>query len=237
MTRGKFLRPEMKDIPYNQGMDDSVRQLIVREAEKRGESLAALSKKLGKNHAYLQQFVKRGTPTELPERVRRSLAGLLQIEEGELRGSAELGAPPPAAGYRPPQRILGASDLKVFAAVEGGPGEMVVSTDPIDLVPRPWYMGQVRDGFAVLVVGDSMVPAFEPGELAIVNPRLPPKRNDDVILISGEDEGEFRASIKRLINWDAKSWRLKQYNPAREFSWTKKDWPKALSVVGKYRGG
>lgn len=139
--------------------------------------------------------------------------------------------------FRPPPEFFGERDLKVFAAVEGGPGEMVVSTDPIDLVPRPWYLGSVRDGFAVLVVGDSMVPRFEPGELAIVNPRLPPQRNEDVILIGGEDEGEFRASIKRLLSWDAKNWRLQQFNPPRELTWSRKDWPKALRVVGKYRGG
>lgn len=144
-------------------------------------------------------------------------------------------------GFRQPPEFLGDRDLKVFAAVEGGPGEMVVSTDPIELVPRPWYMREVRDGYAVLVVGESMVPAFNPGDMAIVNPRLPPMRGKDVILVGGEEEGEFRASIKHLEGWDAKNWHLRQFNPPRgekpELAWPKKDWPKALRVVGKYYGG
>jgi len=144
-------------------------------------------------------------------------------------------------GHRPVPEFLGERDLKVFAAVEGGPGEMVVSTDPIELVPRPWYMREVRDGYAVLVVGESMVPAFKPGDMAIVNPRLPPLRGQDVILVGGEQIGEFRASIKHLEGWDARSWKLRQYNPPRgeraELTWSKKDWPKALRVVGKYYGG
>ena len=144
-------------------------------------------------------------------------------------------------GFRPAPEILGERDLKVFAAVEGGSGEMVVSTDPIELVPRPWYMREVRDGYAVLVVGESMIPAFEPGDIAVVNPRLPPLRGKDVILIGGEQQGEFRASIKRLEGWDARHWRLRQFNPPRgqkaEFTWLRKDWPKALRVVGKYYGG
>jgi transcriptional regulator with XRE-family HTH domain len=141
---------------------------------------------------------------------------------------------------RPAPQILGPRDLKVFAAAEGGPGEMVVSTDPVELVPRPWYMHEVRDGFAVLVIGESMVPAFEPGDMAVVNPRLPPMRGKDVILIGDEQQGEFRASIKRFEGSDARYWHLRQFNPPHgqkpELTWLKKDWPKALRVVGKYYG-
>lgn len=137
--------------------------------------------------------------------------------------------------------FLGDRDLRVFAAVEGGAGEMVVSTDPIELVPRPWYLKNVKDGYAVLIVGESMIPAYEPGDMAVVNPRLAPMRGKDVILVRGEDHGEFIASIKRLVGWTASQWNLLQFNPPRgekaEFSLSRKEWPKALRVVGKYSGG
>ena len=140
----------------------------------------------------------------------------------------------------PPTEFMGERDLKVFSAAEGGPGEMVVSTDPIELVPRPWYLKEVRDGYAVLIVGESMIPVFEPGDMAVVNPRLPPMRGKDVILVRDEDHGEFRASIKRLVSWTATHWNLLQFNPPRgektEFSLSRKEWPKALRVVGKYTG-
>ncbi len=42
----------------------------------------------GKNHAYLHQFVHRGTPRKLPEDVRHLLAGHLGVDESELRDSA-----------------------------------------------------------------------------------------------------------------------------------------------------
>jgi transcriptional regulator with XRE-family HTH domain len=131
--------------------------------------------------------------------------------------------------------------LPVFTAAEGGPGEMVVSTDPIERVARPWYMRNVRDGYAVLVVGESMMPAFEPGDVAVVNSRLPPMRNKDMIFVANERAGEFTASIKRLISWTDKEWRVRQFNPPKgkkhEFTLSRKDWPKALRVVGKYYGG
>lgn len=150
-----------------------------------------------------------------------------------LDGELKLGEPLP--------NFLGERDLKVFAAVEGGPGEMVVSTDPIELVPRPWYLKSVKDGYAVLIVGESMIPAYEPGDMAIVNPRLPAVRGKDVILVRGEEHGQFIAMIKRLVSWTPTHWHVLQHNPPKgakaEFTLTRKDWPKALRVVGKYSGG
>lgn len=165
------------------------------------------------------------------------MARALGVTEIQLRTGRNGAAAAVETNFRPPPEILGARDLPVYAAVEGGRGQMVVSTDPIELVPRPWYMREVRDGYAVLVVGDSMEPAFEPGQMAIVNPRLPPMRDADVILVAGENEGEFTASIKRLINWTAQEWRVRQFNPERKFSLSRREWPKALRVVGKYYGG
>ena len=56
---------------------DSVRELVVGRLAEIGETLKSASEKLGRNHAYLQQFVQRGTPARLPEDVRRELAALL----------------------------------------------------------------------------------------------------------------------------------------------------------------
>jgi transcriptional regulator with XRE-family HTH domain len=146
----------------------------------------------------------------------------------EVAGAA-LGAP-----------VLGERDLAVYAAVEGGPGDILVSTDPIDRVPRPWFMGTVRDGFAVLVVGESMVPAFRPGDMAIVNPRLPPMRGKDHIFTQEGADGGFRASIKHLRGWTQEEWQLEQYNPPSEdrrvYSLSRLEWGRALRVVGKYDG-
>lgn len=147
---------------------------------------------------------------------------------------------PRAAAFTEPPDFLGERDFPVYAAAEGGPGEMVVYTDPIDMVPRPWYMGRVKEGYGVLVVGDSMDPAFRPGEIAIVNPRLVAQPSTDVILVSETEHGEFKASIKYLIKQEPHRWYLRQYNPPegeqRDFWRDKKDWQRAVRVVGKYAG-
>ncbi len=53
-------------------------------ASEQGRSLANLSATIGRNPAYLQQFVTRGSPRRLPEDERRHLAIVLNVDEREL---------------------------------------------------------------------------------------------------------------------------------------------------------
>ena len=53
-------------------------------ANEQGRSLAALSATIGRNPAYLQQYVMRGCPRRLPEEERRHLAIVLNVDEREL---------------------------------------------------------------------------------------------------------------------------------------------------------
>lgn len=146
---------------------------------------------------------------------------------------------PPGSGYLP-ITALGERDLPVFAAAEGAPGEMVVSTSPIEIVARPWYLGSVKEGFGVLVVGESMLPVFEPGDIAVVNPRLPPARGKDVLVVRGEEESEFTATVKRLVRWTPTEWHVHQFSPPAgqrgDLALPRKVWGKALRIVGKVNG-
>lgn len=167
------------------------------------------------------------------------------VVDSSLKVAAAHGYQPASAGparvsFSAPPQILGERDLPVYAAVEGGPGEIMYSEQPIDFVPRPWYLKAVREGYAVLVVGESMVPAFRPGEMAVVNPGLSPLRDRDHIFIHDDGNGNFKASIKFLRGWTDDAWKLEQYNPpegqSRLFELPRKFWGKALRVVGKYDG-
>ncbi len=192
-----------------------------------------LARILGRGKDYVRDFL---------EGRKRSIDAIsLQMIDREVRERSGSGAVPSAVGFRPPPDFFGDRDLPVYSAAEGGPGEMVVSTEAIEWVPRPWFMKEVKEGFAILIVGESMEPAYEPGDMAIVNPRLTPLRNKDAIFTTGEHGGvaggEFKATIKRLVRSDAKSWHVRQFNEPREFVLERKDWPKALRVVGKLSGG
>lgn len=80
----------------HQGME-SVSTLIERRAKELGVTLQDLSRELGLNPTYIQQFVRYGKPKKgLPEIVRRKLAERLSVEESEL------GAPTQALKIAPP---------------------------------------------------------------------------------------------------------------------------------------
>lgn len=123
-------------------------------------------------------------------------------------------------------------DLPMFASVEGGPGEMVVTNEPIGFLPRPNWLEGHENAYAVRVTGTSMIPRYEPGEVVYVDPDEPLQRDKDAIFIS-EHDGEFRASIKRLVRWENYQWYVRQFNPRREGWWPKKQWPKAYRVLGR----
>ncbi|SDA14813.1 hypothetical protein [Sphingomonas sp. NFR15] len=61
-----------------------MRATLDRLRTERNVSLAALSRMIRRNEAYLQQFVSRGTPARLAEDDRRMLAIFFNIDEREL---------------------------------------------------------------------------------------------------------------------------------------------------------
>ena len=63
---------------------DEVRKKIGKIIEERGIPLAKLSVEIGKNVAYLHQFLSKGSPIRLPEEQRQRLAHILQVSEQEL---------------------------------------------------------------------------------------------------------------------------------------------------------
>ena len=125
-------------------------------------------------------------------------------------------------------------DLPVYAAAMGGNGHQVITFDAIDWVKRPAVLDNVKGGYAIYIVGDSMVPAFRPGDLALINPHLPAQRDTDVVLFHVPPHDEAECIIKRLIGFNDRDWKLEQYNPYKEFPEPRESWPICHRVVGKY---
>src|SRR5687768_18092308 len=65
------------------------RLVLERLCAERGEDFASLSRMLGRNPAYIQQFVRRGVPKRLKEEERRKLARYFAVSESALGGPAE----------------------------------------------------------------------------------------------------------------------------------------------------
>ena len=140
--------------------DPDPRTALATLAAARGDSLAALSAMLGRNAAYLQQYVRRGSPRILGERDRRLLAEYLGVSE------ATLGAPTGrAAGFR---------IRKLDVAASAGPGalvdgEIVLGTDTLD--PGLARKLGLMDGQAAIirVRGSSMEPGLFDGDHIVVD--------------------------------------------------------------------
>src|SRR4051812_32691670 len=87
---------------------------LQRLCAERGEDFAGLSRMLGRNPAYIQQFVRRGVPKRLKEEERRKLARYFAVSEAVLGGPADL---PGADGMVPVKRTP--------VRASAGPGALV----------------------------------------------------------------------------------------------------------------
>lgn len=140
-------------------MEIDPRAALRRLAETNDVSLAALSAMLGRNAAYLQQFVTRGSPKQLARDDRQRLADYLGADE------VELGAEPRRAGVTLPRLDVAAS---------AGPGafvddEIVIGAETID--PALARRLGLREGQAgiIRVRGTSMEPGLIDGDLIVVD--------------------------------------------------------------------
>lgn len=134
----------------------------------------------------------------------------------------------------PGSELVSSETMPVYAAAQGGDGHLVVAFDEVDRVKRPSALQSVKGGYGLLVTGESMIPAFRPGETALVHPHLPPMRDTDVILYHVPPHNEAEAMIKRLIGFNDQQWTLEQYNPYLKFKEYRQEWQTCHRVVGKY---
>lgn len=130
----------------------------------------------------------------------------------------------------------GRPDFKVYASAEGGPGEIIRSSEPVDFIPRPTHLQHVRDAYGLLITGSSMEPEYKSGEMAIVEPSLAMVPGE-VYIFYAEKDGEARATIKHLRRATADRWLVTQHNPpegmANDFTLSRKEWAIAHRVTGK----
>ena len=128
-------------------------------ASTRGTSLAALSAMLGRNAAYLQQFVTRGSPRALDRDDRRRLADFFGVDE------VLLGGEPVRRGFLVPRLDVAAS-AGAGAFVDG---EIVVGADAIDpALASRLGLSEGRAGI-IRVRGSSMEPGLVDGDLIVVD--------------------------------------------------------------------
>jgi phage repressor protein C with HTH and peptisase S24 domain len=150
-----------------------------------------------------------------------------------LRESGTLSAP-----VLPMAELVGSDrDFPIHASAEGGQGQIIVTSDAVDFMPRPSPLAHVKGAYGLYITGESMVPEFEPGDIAMVNPHLPIVP-DVTCIFYGEREGSARATIKRLIRQTPDQWQVKQWNPPEgtkhQFTLSRTEFPVCHRVLGKF---
>lgn len=146
---------------------ESARFTLQRLIEERGEDYSGLSRLLGRNAAYVQQYIKRGSPKRLAEQDRRKLARYFDIDEALLGGeSTGVASAEAARAVNVPLLDVGAS-AGAGAAVEGERTRAHVAFDPAWL--RKVASGG-PDGLSIIrVEGDSMLPTLADGDEILVD--------------------------------------------------------------------
>ena len=147
-------------------MLDEVRARLRGLCVERGESLAALSRLVGKNEAYLQQYLTKGTPRRLPEDVRRTLARYFAIPDSLLGGPEVDPALDPNGLVAVPRTAVRAS---------AGPGALndserfrpAFAFDPLWL--RQLTATPAARLSVIQVGGDSMVPTLHANDDLLVD--------------------------------------------------------------------
>ena len=189
------------------------RAMLERLCAERGEDFAGLSRMLGRNPAYIQQFVRRGVPKRLKEEERRKLARYFSVSEAVLGGPAD--AAPASNGLTSVKRHP--------VTVSAGPGAVVNEE-----LGRPYFAFAERwlkaltatpaDNLSIVrVEGDSMSPTLNPGDEILIDLGDCADRLRDGIYVLRVDDALV---VKRLaLNPLGRSVTVQSDNPAYP------DWP------------
>ncbi len=168
---------------------DDPRAALARLLADKGIDYAQLSAAIGRNPAYIQQYIKRGSPRRLGEEDRARIAAYLGVAEAMLGGPA-LRVAAPASRRGPdmvlvPKLAIGAS-AGAGRTVDGEAVEGEVAFDP------KWLRGLGADPRALSIIrveGDSMAPTLNDG--------------DDILVDGGDAAGRLRDGIYVLRLDDA----------------------------------
>lgn len=217
---------------------DPIRKLVKDTLAWRQISLREASLAIGRNAAYLQQYIERGIPAELPEKIRESLAEFMNVSDDVLkydskaseiylrlknkRVAEELDNPQDVSiDHIVRERTLSVRlpELDVRASAGGGAlvdQETVVAQweVPSDLL-RGHTTGPMDKFVVIRAVGDSMAPAIPPGTRVMVDP-TDTRPSPPGIFVVFDGLGVVIKRVEYLMGSDPPTIRLSSANPAYE---------------------
>jgi len=204
--------------------DEEARAALQRLIDERGEDYSGLSRLLGRNPAYVQQYIKRGSPRRLAEADRRRLARYFGIDEDRLGGPAD---------ERQGGHMVAVPRLEV--GVSAGAGAFGgTERARAHIAFDPAWLRRIASGGSdmlsiVVVQGDSMAPTLNDGDEILVDRGDSSDRLRDGVYVLRIDE---LLVVKRLaLNPATRTVSIRSDNPAYP------GWPdcdlSAVDLVGR----
>jgi hypothetical protein len=197
-----------------------------------GEDYASLSRRLGRNPTYIQQFIKRGVPRRLSEDDRRLLAEHLGIAERLL------GGPDAGSIVTRPDLVRSKGDYvlipRLAVGASAGSGRETGPETP--LAALAFQSSWVRDvasgrpeALSVIgVEGDSMLPTLADGDQILVDTDDCGRLRDGIYVLRTDDA----LLVKRLsVNPATRRLTIRSDNDAYP-SWDDCD-PAAVTIIGR----
>ncbi|MDB5698123.1 MAG: peptidase [Alphaproteobacteria bacterium] len=206
------------------------RGALQRLIEERGEDYASLSRLIGRNRAYVQQYIKRGVPKRLAEEDRRLLARYFNVPD------ALLGGPPgmvPGGAGRSDGDLVVVPRLDVEAAAGAGALGGDESARTQFAFDQKWLralvQGDTQRLSIIRVEGDSMVPNLADGDEILVDCSGVSERLRDGIYVLRIDDALI---VKRLaLNPSSRRVSIKSDNRAYP------TWPEcelsSIDIIGR----
>ncbi len=193
-----------------------------------GHDFAKLSKMLGKNPAYIQQYIRRGSPKKLDENDRRMLAEFYGVDERLL--GAPAGGPLPVNPGRSSDGLLRIRQLQVGASA--GPGSLADDeyAESMGFAPK-WLrrLGANPANLSLIVVdGDSMAPTLGDGDDIMVDHGAATRPLRDGIYVLRMDDVLL---VKRVAMGPSGKLTVRSDNPQYP------DWedvsPESVNIIGR----
>lgn len=213
--------------------EEDPRAVLEAVIQQRGEDYSSLSRLIGRNAAYIQQFIKRGVPRRLAEDDRRRLSKYLSIPEEKLGGPRQPFALAADGGVARDGDMVLVPRLEVRASA----GHGTTAEDERPIARLGFHSSWLREitggspaGLSIIrVSGDSMAPTLADGDEILVDGGDAAERLRDGIYVLRVDDSLM---VKRLaLNPAARSITIVSDNPAYP-TWPDRD-PAEIAVIGR----
>ncbi|MEM9734264.1 MAG: S24 family peptidase [Pseudomonadota bacterium] len=188
-------------------MSKILKDRLAKLRDEGGFSNFSLATTLGFGKTYIDDFMTGRTASLSAKRLDK-LAEHFGVTSAWLTGKTENrdGKATPEPSRSLP--VMGTAAGSVLGAVQ-------LSDAPVNYFRPPPGLIDVRDAYALYVLGDSMEPQYSARDPIFVNPHQP-VRAGDIVVVQEERDGSIYAWIKKLTVFTEDEIVTEQYNPAGE---------------------